>query len=50
MTWLVVLVGLLAGSQSADRAVITGLRNFIRDIGSAVGLTGKRLLPSFLAE
>lgn len=36
-----VLVGLLAGSHNSDRAVITGLRNFIRDIGGAVGITGK---------
>lgn len=34
-----VLVGLLAGSHNSDRAVITGLRNFIRDIGGAVGIT-----------
>lgn len=33
------LVGLLAGSHNSDRAVITGLRNFIRDIGGAVGIT-----------
>jgi hypothetical protein len=37
---MVVLVGLLAGSQTADRAVITGLRNFIRDIGGGLGITG----------
>jgi hypothetical protein len=36
----VVLVGLLAGSKNADRAVITGLRNFIRDMGGAIGITG----------
>ncbi|TVY91502.1 putative transporter [Lachnellula willkommii] len=36
---LPILVGLLAGSHTADRAGISGLRNFIRDIGSAVGLT-----------
>ncbi|GFF53934.1 hypothetical protein IFM51744_08234 [Aspergillus udagawae] len=34
-----VLVGLLAGSLNADRAVLTGLRNFIRDIGGAMGIT-----------
>ncbi|KAF7177472.1 hypothetical protein CNMCM7691_005725 [Aspergillus felis] len=34
-----VLVGLLAGSQNSDRAVLTGLRNFIRDIGGAMGIT-----------
>ncbi|KAJ5947478.1 hypothetical protein N7466_000493 [Penicillium verhagenii] len=34
-----VLVGLLAGSNNADRAVITGLRNFIRDMGGSIGIT-----------
>ncbi|TVY83014.1 MFS gliotoxin efflux transporter gliA [Lachnellula suecica] len=34
-----VLVGLLAGSQKTDRAGVTGLRNFVRDMGSAVGIT-----------
>ncbi|KAJ5672645.1 hypothetical protein N7507_001772 [Penicillium longicatenatum] len=34
-----VLVGLLAGSDNADRAVITGLRNFIRDMGGSIGIT-----------
>ncbi|PVH75880.1 putative efflux pump antibiotic resistance protein [Cadophora sp. DSE1049] len=34
-----VLIGLLAGSNKTDRAAITGLRNFVRDIGSAVGIT-----------
>ncbi|KAK3367726.1 major facilitator superfamily transporter [Podospora didyma] len=33
-----VLVGLLANSKSEDRAVCTGLRNFIRTIGGALGL------------
>ncbi|OIW33468.1 major facilitator superfamily transporter [Coniochaeta ligniaria NRRL 30616] len=32
------LVGLLANSRSEDRAVCTGLRNFIRTIGGAFGL------------
>ncbi|KAI0867763.1 putative efflux pump antibiotic resistance protein [Hypoxylon argillaceum] len=32
-----VLVGLFAGSASEDRAVLTGLRNFIRDMGGATG-------------
>ncbi|RKU44265.1 hypothetical protein DL546_007450 [Coniochaeta pulveracea] len=32
------LVGLLANSRSEDRAVCTGLRNFLRTIGGAVGL------------
>ncbi|KAJ5580280.1 uncharacterized protein N7459_006265 [Penicillium hispanicum] len=31
------MVGLLAGSDKADRGVITGLRNFIRDTGGAMG-------------
>ncbi|KAJ5653061.1 hypothetical protein N7490_000064 [Penicillium lividum] len=34
-----VLVGLLASSQNSDRAVLTGLRNFLRDIGGGVGIT-----------
>jgi len=34
-----VLVGLLAGTNDIDRAVVTGLRNFIRDLGGAVGTT-----------
>lgn len=37
----VVLVGLLAGSHKSDRAGITGLRNFVRDIGSTLGITGQ---------
>ncbi|GFF50636.1 major facilitator superfamily domain, general substrate transporter [Aspergillus udagawae] len=32
-----VLVGLFAGSHTKDRAVLTGLRNFLRDLGGAVG-------------
>jgi predicted MFS family arabinose efflux permease len=32
------LVGMYANSRSEDRAVITGLRNFIRTIGGAFGL------------
>lgn len=36
-----VLVGLFAGTDTHDRAVLTGLRNFIRDMGGAVGTTGK---------
>lgn len=35
-----VLVGLFAGSDTKDRAVLTGLRNFLRDMGGAVGVTG----------
>ncbi|KAI1745723.1 putative efflux pump antibiotic resistance protein [Xylaria scruposa] len=34
-----VLVGLFAGSDTEDRAVLTGLRNFIRDIGGASSTT-----------
>lgn len=33
-----VLVGMYANSNGSDRAVITGLRNFIRTIGGAFGL------------
>lgn len=36
-----VLVALLASSAKADRAVMTGLRNFLRSMGGAVGLTGE---------
>lgn len=36
-----VLVALLASSAKADRAVMTGLRNFLRAMGGAVGLTGE---------
>lgn len=35
-----VLVGILAGSDTEDRAVLTGLRNFVRDMGGATGTTG----------
>ncbi|XWX00323.1 hypothetical protein V2A60_008343 [Cordyceps javanica] len=34
-----VLVGLLAGSDMENRAVLTGLRNFVRDLGGATGTT-----------
>lgn len=34
-----VLVGLFAGSDSNDRAVLTGLRNFLRDMGGATSTT-----------
>ncbi|KAB8231128.1 major facilitator superfamily domain-containing protein [Aspergillus alliaceus] len=34
-----VLVGILAGSHSDDRAVLTGLRNFLRETGGAMGIT-----------
>ncbi|QMW30641.1 hypothetical protein G4B84_006022 [Aspergillus flavus NRRL3357] len=34
-----VMVGLLAGSDKSDRAVVTGFRNFIRDMGGSVGVT-----------
>jgi hypothetical protein len=36
----IVLVGLFAGSDAQDRAVLTGLRNFLRDFGGATGTTG----------
>jgi hypothetical protein len=36
----IVLVGLFAGSDSNDRAILTGLRNFLRDMGGAIGTTG----------
>lgn len=35
------LVALLAHSKKADRAVVNSLRNFLRTLGGAVGLTGK---------
>ncbi|KAJ5709072.1 hypothetical protein N7493_010406 [Penicillium malachiteum] len=38
-----VLVGLLAGTENVDRAVITGLRNFIRDMGGSIGITDLKL-------
>lgn len=48
MLWLIntylVLVGLFAGSDSNDRAVLTGLRNFLRDMGGATSTTGKCLI------
>ncbi|KAH8200299.1 hypothetical protein TruAng_005515 [Truncatella angustata] len=34
-----VLVGLFAGSDTNNRAVLTGLRNFLRDIGGATSTT-----------
>ncbi|CAG8972778.1 hypothetical protein HYALB_00006870 [Hymenoscyphus albidus] len=34
-----VLVGILAGSDKIDRAGITSVRNFLRDIGAATGIT-----------
>ncbi|KAL7928720.1 major facilitator superfamily domain-containing protein [Trichoderma chlorosporum] len=34
-----VLIGILAGSDNQDRAVLTGLRNFLRDMGGATGTT-----------
>ncbi|KAI1149645.1 putative efflux pump antibiotic resistance protein [Nemania diffusa] len=34
-----VLVGLFAGSDIDDRAVLTGLRNFVRDMGGATSTT-----------
>lgn len=40
LTQATVMVGLLAGSDKSDRAVVTGFRNFIRDMGGSVGVTG----------
>ncbi|KAF2753569.1 permease of the major facilitator superfamily [Pseudovirgaria hyperparasitica] len=34
-----VLIGLLAGSRNEDRAVITVIRNFLRDMGGSIGIT-----------
>ncbi|OAQ99181.1 hypothetical protein LLEC1_01744 [Akanthomyces lecanii] len=46
-----VLVGLLAGSDTENRAVLTGLRNFVRDLGGASGTTDQLIgLDSFCAE
>ena len=43
---VIVLMGVLANSLKVDRAVVTGLRNFLRTIGGALGLTGMtKLLP-----
>jgi len=39
-----VLVALMANSLRADRAVMTGLRNFLRAVGGAIGLTGNNFL------
>ncbi|KAL2867569.1 major facilitator superfamily domain-containing protein [Aspergillus lucknowensis] len=41
-----VLVGLLAGSDSSDRAVLTGLRNFLRDMGGATSTTASGTILS----
>ncbi|KAM3561625.1 hypothetical protein ARSEF4850_003124 [Beauveria asiatica] len=38
-----VLVGLLAGSDTENRAVLTGLRNFVRDLGGATGTTANKI-------
>lgn len=35
------LFGLLAGTNNSDRALITGLCNFIRDMGGCIGIAGK---------
>lgn len=43
------MIALLANTQKADRAVATGLRNFIRTIGGAVGLSiGSAILNNVL--
>lgn len=36
---IVALIGLLANNKTEDRAVLTGLRNFMRTVGGASGLT-----------
>jgi hypothetical protein len=38
------LIGLLANSNTDDRAVCTGLRNFLRTVGGSFGLIGMYLL------
>lgn len=43
-----VLVALMANSLRADRAVMTGLRNFLRAMGGAIGLTGRKFPFRFL--
>ena len=37
---VVVLVALLANTHAADRAVLTGMRNFVRILGGSVGIAG----------
>ncbi|KAI9925926.1 hypothetical protein AWENTII_011932 [Aspergillus wentii] len=44
------LVGLLAGSHNADRAVMTGLRNFLRDIGVSGAILNNTLQRSLQAK
>ncbi|KAL2203374.1 major facilitator superfamily transporter [Sarocladium strictum] len=45
------LIGLLANSKEEDRAVLTGLRNFMRTIGGAAGLTiSGAILSNTLAQ
>ncbi|KAJ6022039.1 hypothetical protein N7540_007543 [Penicillium herquei] len=46
----IVLVGLLAGTDNVDRAVITGLRNFIRDMGGSIGITGEPGSPFLVIQ
>lgn len=43
-----VLVGLFAGSDAQDRAVLTGLRNFLRDFGGATGTTSRYTVVGLL--
>lgn len=38
---ILALIGLLANSKEEDRAVLTGLRNFLRTIGGAFGITSE---------
>jgi hypothetical protein len=44
-----VLVALMANSLRTDRAVMTGLRNFLRAMGGAIGLTGKNSCSAVFA-
>lgn len=45
-----VLVGLFAGSDAQDRAVLTGLRNFLRDFGGATGTTSTYAIVGLLSR
>ncbi|KAH8201481.1 hypothetical protein TruAng_004329 [Truncatella angustata] len=39
VTGAIFLIGIFAGTDNKDRAVLTGLRNFFRDMGGATGTT-----------
>ncbi|KAI0142232.1 putative efflux pump antibiotic resistance protein [Xylariaceae sp. FL1272] len=45
-----VLVGLFAGSDAEDRAVLIGLRNFMRNMGGATSTTGVHMLSRQLSS